>query len=290
MNPKTRKRLIIAAVVMVVLVFLVIQSCTIRTPEIHGVVLDAETNEPVAEAWIKASISTKSLTIQGDVGGVISLAPPHLRTAEDGTFVIPARKFSKTPFPLSFGTTVGDMSVSARTLDKSGRMRSDKAIGFWNRKMDVTINLEDEGKLFREEYPNVTRERLEELREGSEFAGLQGLYRYCRSGRAGIEVAIEKSKGCDDWELDFTIAKHERYLGRFNKIIEERGYSTVLDQLSRLYEQKGNYEKAINPLRKRIELMEKKGLLEHTVWQRRKADIEKKIGELQTMQTEREDK
>lgn len=253
---KTGRYLIIAAVVLVVLVLLVIQSCTIRTPEIHGVVLDAETKQPVAEAWIRASIGTKSLTIQGDVGGVISLAPPHLRTGEDGTFVIPSRKIRKTPFPLAFGTEVSDLSVSARTLDKSGSKRSDKPIGSWNRKMDVTIYLEDREAFERKTYTtDMTEERWKEEFERSEFASLQGLYRYCQFGRAGIESNLGKPEGCDDWELDFAIKKHERFLERYPLTKEIRSHrSIILEQLGHLYKKKQDYKKAIEYLEKAKEI------------------------------------
>lgn len=68
---------------------------------------------------------------------------------------------------------------------------------------------------------------------------------------------------------------------KYERVVEERGYSTALDQLAYLYEKKGDYRKAIETLRKSIKLMETKGLLRFEVWQRNRKEIERKINELQ---------
>ncbi|NIT03403.1 hypothetical protein GTO10_00450, partial [Candidatus Saccharibacteria bacterium] len=197
------------------------------------------------------------------------------------------RKIRKTPFPLAFGTEVGDLSVSARTLDKSGSTRLAKPIGSWNRKMDVTIYMEDREAFERKTYTtDMTEERWKEEFERSEFASLQGLYRYCQSGRAGIETNLEKPEGCDDWELDFAIKRHEMYLKKYKNDIEKEVNTVIFDHLANLYKRKGDIKKAINTLQESIKVIEKSGLLKHKVWQRNKAEIEEKIAELQTGRTE----
>jgi hypothetical protein len=209
--------------------------CDLKTPEIRGVVLDAETKKPVEGAWVRATLQIKTKTIQGNVQSVLRVEPPHTRSDKKGTFVIPAKEIKTPSFPMGLGTDVESFTINASTLD-------DKSDGFY---------LKDfEGKNKIEAKLNVKpwKEGIENEREY--FSYIQSLYKYCFSGRFGVEVpAIEG--GCDNWELNFVIAKHERYLERFSIKDETRSHnSIILEELGLLHEKKGNYEKAIENLKK----------------------------------------
>jgi len=241
--------------------------CNIKTPEIHGVVLDKETNQPVEGAWVRVTLDTRSKTIQGDVSNYLSVDSPHTRTDRNGSFLIPSRRFRKPYPPVAFGTEAVNFGIGAATVDDRGgriNLKGEKLEEFLRKKkVDLTI------------YSGPV-----ERTEAEYFSHLQSLYSYCLTGRSSVEVPSVEG-GCDEWELSYAIAKHERYLERFWKLLEERGYSTALDQLSYLYQKRGDFEKAIKTLTKSIALMEKKGLLKFDVWQKNKKEIEWKIDELQ---------
>jgi len=236
--------------------------CSIKTPEIRGVVLDEETKQPVEEAWITATLGIKTKTLGGEVHKYLSVEVPHTRTDKSGRFSIPSRRFKKPSFPVGFGTDIETFGVGVGTVnDRGGSIDLMKDIG--RRKVEVTIYI-----------------KPEERTESEYFAHLQALYNYCLTGRFVVEVPPVEG-GCDEWELNYAITKHERYLERFKKVVEERGYSTALDQLAYLYEKKDDYGRAIETFRKSITIMEMKGLLKFEVWQRNKKEIEWKISELQ---------
>jgi tetratricopeptide (TPR) repeat protein len=73
-------------------------------------------------------------------------------------------------------------------------------------------------------------------------------------GRFGVEgPAVEG--GCDEWELDFAIAKHERYLEKHLGAEQTRSHnSIILEQVGHLYEKQGEFEKAIEYLKKAKEI------------------------------------
>lgn len=242
--------------------------CSIRTPEIQGLVLDEETKQPVEGAWVRATLDVKSKTIQGDVTSYLSVDSPHTRTDKDGKFLIPSRAFKKPPFPVGFGTEAINFGIGAATVDDRGgriNLKGEKLEEFLGKKkVELTI------------YSGPV-----ERTEAEYFSHLQSLYKYCLRGRSSVEVPVVEG-GCDEWELKYAIAKHERYLERFWEILEDRGYTTALDQLSYLYEKSGDFEKAIITLRKSITLMQRKGLLKFETWQRNKKEIERQINELQT--------
>jgi len=211
--------------------------CTIRTPEIHGIVLDEQTKQPVEGAWISSTIGIKTKTVAGDVGQVISLDPPHTRTNKEGRFVIPRKKLKKPPFPLGFGTEVDDIGIGARTVDDKGggiEYKGEKLKDFLKKAAsELTIFI-----------------KPIERSETEYFSHLQSLYTYCLTGRFGIEVPPVEG-GCDEWELDYAIAKHERYLKNHAVTHEIRShFSIVLEQLGYLYQRRGDYEKAIENLKK----------------------------------------
>ncbi len=274
--------------VIVVVVFLLsLVGCSIRTPEIRGVVLDEETRRPVEGAWVHATLELKTKTIQGNVYNVLSVDRPHTRTGSDGRFMIPSRKFKKPLPPVGFGTEVMNFDINAKTFDRIGGIQFDLN-DLKKKGMVVTIYIRSIEKIYNEQYQKylkegIKEERALELIERDQFSSLQSLYRYCHSGRFSVEVPPVEG-GCDDWELDYAIAKHEKYLKKYRIIAEEgkaRGYFAALDQLSELYEKKGDFKKAIEPLKEKIFIMERRGLLMFQEWRRDKIVIEKRISELQ---------
>ena len=74
---------------LIVGVLAVLFGCQLTTPEIRGVVVDAETGKPIQNAWIRAFLEVKTLTGGGDVYTTLSVASPHTRTDKEGKFVIP---------------------------------------------------------------------------------------------------------------------------------------------------------------------------------------------------------
>lgn len=92
------KVIVIVAVGIVVLLFLA--STTFKTPEIKGVVLDAETGQPIADARIYAKWEREMRGFGGESSGGIE-KERHLKTKGDGSFLIPARTmFNFIPSPI----------------------------------------------------------------------------------------------------------------------------------------------------------------------------------------------
>jgi hypothetical protein len=243
---------------------LALLGCDIRTPEIRGVVLDEETKQPIENAWVHSSIETISKTIQGPVETVWRVEPPHTRTNKKGEFVIPSMKLKASSYPFGLGLEVGNFSVSATTID-------DRSGGFyikdfkWKSLIEVTLLVKTwEGTKNEQDY----------------FSYIQSIFSYCFSGRIGIEVPPVDG-GCDDWELNLAIAKHEHYLKKFMPEIERKGYSNAFGQLAELYEQRKDIAKSVETLKMSIEVMEKRGLLKFKDWQDNKKGIEGKISRLE---------
>ena len=112
----------------------VLSGCSIKTPEIHGTVLDEATGEPVEGAWVNSSVEVKSKTGSTSVW---SVAPPHLRTGKDGRFVIPAVSFGNgARFEvISFG-------VKATTADwRGGGLELKDRLG--ESEIEVTVLVRD---------------------------------------------------------------------------------------------------------------------------------------------------
>ena len=231
---------------LIVGVLAVLSGCQLTTPEIRGVVLDAETKQPVEGAWMSSTLEVKMKTLQGDVYSYLSVDPPHTRTDKYGRFVIPPRHFAKSPFV--FGTEVESWSINASTIDdKGGGFYIDKK-KWGKRSIELTVLVKPwtEGLANEREY----------------FSYLQSLYDYCLLGRFGVEVPAVKG-GCDDWELDFAIKKHEFYLEKYKnpQLIKNPPYGTskwdkiihfsgIQCQLAYLYKQKKDYEKALETFEK----------------------------------------
>ena len=217
------------------LLFLV-TGCNIKTPEIRGLVLDAETKQPVEGAWVTATLGIKTKTVAGDTHSYLSVDPPHTRTDKNGKFVIPSRKFDKPSFPVGLGTTVESFGVGANTVDD--RSASVSLIQFLGEgKANITIYL-----------------KPEERTESEYYSHLQALYNYCLTGRFFAEVPAVEG-GCDARELDYSIKKHEKYIGKFSETEKYRSHiSIIFEQLGLLYEKKGEYKNAIINLKKSREI------------------------------------
>jgi len=244
--------------------------CNIRTPEIRGLVLDEETKQPIEGAWVHATIGVKTKTVGGDVGRIISLDSPHTRTGKEGRFAIPKRKLKKPSFPAGFGTLVEDVIIVASTADEKN--------GF------VKLEGEELKKFLGKEAVDLAV-YVAPLRRTEEeyFSHLQSLYSYCLTGRFGFEVPPVEG-GCDEWELNYAITKHERYLERYKISAEQgkiKGYFAAIEQLSELLERKGDYKKAIEVLKLKVYLMEKRGLLKFEEWVVDKKNLEMEIRRLQ---------
>src|SRR4030066_498514 len=128
-----------------------LMGCEIKTPEIRGVVLDAETKQPVEGAWVTATLGIKTKTVGGDTHSYLSIDPPHTRTDKNGKFVIPSRKFDKPSFPVGFGTTIETFGVGANTVDdRSASVSLQQFLG--EGKANVTIYLKPEERTESEYY------------------------------------------------------------------------------------------------------------------------------------------
>jgi hypothetical protein len=203
-----------------------IASCSIKTPEIKGIVLDEKTKEPVKEAWIACSVHVESSTLGGPTYNGYNVAPPHLRTDENGRFLIPAKGFGSLQ---GFLTKVEAFGANANTMD--GRGGGIDLIKYLkSKKTQITIYIKR----------NVEK-------EGDTFSYLQALSKYCETGRFSIEVP-DKGVTCDKWELDYAIARHELFLREHPdpKTIDGNTWHTgALKQLAYLHQQRGNYRQAL---------------------------------------------
>ena len=242
----------------VALLFLV-TGCNIKTPEIRGVVLDAETKQPVEGAWVTATLGIKTKTVAGDTHSYLSIDPPHTRTDKNGKFVISSKKFNKPSFPVGFGTTIETFGVGANTVDdRSGSVSLIQFLG--KAQADVTIYV-----------------RPEVRTENEYFSYLQALYNYCLTGRFFVEVPAVEG-GCDTWELDYVIEKHERFLTRLKEpktIDQETYYAGTLKRLAYLYKREGEYKKSLGTFEKLRSFELRRGV---DLWSK---EIESQIAEIE---------
>jgi len=204
--------------------------CKIQTPEIRGVVIDAETNQPVPEAWIFATLVVETQTVQGGVTTYIALEEPHTRSNEKGEFIIPAREIKIRFSPYESAARVKELSAGAETIDdRFGRFPLREYEG--RERLDIILKI-----------------RPVERKEDDYYHHIKNLYYDCLMGRRGITIPIRRD-GCDEWELNYAITKHERFLSRLeepNTIDRETYYAHTMRQLAFLYRKKGDYKKALD--------------------------------------------
>lgn len=234
--------------------------CDLKTPEIRGVVLDAETKQPV-EAWVHATIWVNIKTLAGSTGKVISLDQPHTRSDKSGKFSIPQKEIAKPPFPMGFGTKVDKFTIGAATIDKGVQIEMNVK-ELEKGKIEVTLYLEDLEKAWQKELKHIPPEKFYQEKEMREFSSLQSLYNYCFTGRFSVETPTADG-GCDDWELSYVITKHERFFEKLKEIKtieQETHYSGTLKRLAYLYKKKGDYKKALETFKKVKAYEEKRGV------------------------------
>jgi len=225
--------------------------CEIQTPEIHGVVLDAETKQPVEGAWVHFTIEVHTKTIAGGTTAYLRVEPPHTRTNERGEFIIPAKQFETPSFPHGFGTEVGRFGLIADTIDdRQGGIGVNMRDYFIKNQKDFGMGGSDLMNWWGKDKVKVTlwikpREALEDYEEYSAY--LQGLYRYCSEGRVFVERPPVQG-GCDEWERNYVITKNENFLSIFKEPKtknESYYYSIIMHRLGYLYKWKGDYQKAL---------------------------------------------
>src|SRR5690606_38772736 len=90
---------------------------TVLTPFIRGVVIDAETKEPVADAWVMVTASIGTRTVAGDVAGTFIISRPHLRTGKNGVFYVFPKLFPTIPTPFTFGNIKKRLEATVRVMD-----------------------------------------------------------------------------------------------------------------------------------------------------------------------------
>ena len=110
---KSVKYVIILAFIGVLAVGFYYLFCTVRTPEITGIVTDKETKTPIENAWIMATVETDTRTFGGDVSIHYLITRPHTRTDTEGRFTIPSHVYYSSPPPLGWGITMTRLKVDA---------------------------------------------------------------------------------------------------------------------------------------------------------------------------------
>lgn len=272
------RKVLTGVVLAVALAF--IAGCKIQTPEIRGVVLDAESNKPV-KAWVIITADISTRTVQGKVSNTLFVGKTW--TDDEGKFVIPSKSLKMPAFlpPLSFGSKFDELVIRAH--GSSGlqgeryfyRKGTRPSLSPAAKEFYAVADIKELQEILKREELKIYAERP----QGEYFGILQHLYIYCTTGRYGVAVMKEE---CD--MLDFLIEEHERYLERNKDEVEKDVNTVVFDQLAYLYEEKGDYERAIETLRRSVALIERRGMLKFEVWQRNKAGIEHNIKRLEQLQ------
>jgi len=235
----------------VALLFLV-TGCNIKTPEIKGVVLDAETKQPVEGAWVTATLDVYSKTVAGDVHQ--SLFVGKTWSEKNGKFSIPSKKFKKPSFPSSFGTKTESLNIAARAVTSKGYISEGIGLVEIGEKKQILIYLKPpkDAQYYR-------------------FA-ISGLYDYILGGRLGVSVpSVPEEERADVFDL--AIEAYERYLEKYGPT--DSYYNDALRELGYLYKKRGDYERALKIFTRVKEFDEKRGI---TLWLK---EYEAQINELQ---------
>lgn len=230
--------------------------CTVRTPAITGVVIDKETKKPVENAWIMAVIETTTRNFGGENSEYYVLNRPHTRTDKEGRFSVPSHRRYSAPPPLEWG-----MSKTRLRIDVYAPGGKRGAIDIPVRKRvgisvpqdeEATIgpgrSLSDKGFTVMIPVKHVPM-TIEEKKE--DLGWLRG--GCVRNGRFGFAWQIIPSDGCDAYELDYLIEAYERFADELKKNMNTDSDSHVLywssqKHLSSIYEDKGDYQRALELL------------------------------------------
>jgi hypothetical protein len=219
--------------------------CSVSTPEIRGLVLDADSKQPVAEAWINATLGLTIQTIGGRSDIVLRVDPSHARTDQNGKFTLPSKSFNVPPFPLAWDTEPYEFLLRADTIDDrtggltyvGGFLKKSAGKGDGDLKRFLRQDLA-EVTIFLKPIENFDEEYISSLQE---------LYHYCFWGRFLVEVPPVEG-GCDQWELNYAIAKDEGFLKRLGepKSGKQRNYyAATMKRLGYLLKKKGEYDRAL---------------------------------------------
>jgi tetratricopeptide (TPR) repeat protein len=220
----------------------------------------------VEDAWIFFTLEAHTKNIAGGGTTYLRVEPPHTRTDEKGRFLMPAQRFKKPLSLYEFGFKADRWGITANTIDdREGGygidLRNDFKKGlrnFGTKGFDLNDSL-----LKKKVEMTILIRPREDINDNEEyFAYLSGLYSYCFSGRSLLEVP-PVAGGCDDWEINYIIAKRERFLKRLvepRTIGNETYYALTLKGLGYLHERKKDYTKALNTFMKVKDFDEKRGV------------------------------
>jgi len=223
--------------------------CTVRTPEIDGVVIDKETKMPVQNAWIMAVVETDIRTFGGDVSIHRLITSPHTQTDGEGKFTIPSHFYYSAPPPLGWG-----MRKTRLRIDVFAPRAKRGAIDIYTYKQvgqpvpqdkEATVNPEPSLKK-RSLLVTIPVSYISmSLKDSQEELGW--LSKYCGDGRYRFAWPIMQG-GCSSLETDYLIDAYEAFLKAIGKPgdSQERKYyySYALGRLGGLYENRGDYSRA----------------------------------------------
>lgn len=241
MKKKLPYKTIVICSIIVIVYFAVY---TVLTPFIRGVVIDAETKKPVENAWVMATVDVDTRTIAGNVGSTYAISRRHLRTGKDGVFTISPKMYLSIPTPFTFGNTGRELNITIRVMGGK-RAEMDFTKSWWKIILFATTPV----KYMDRKDDDISFE-------------LRTLYDYCTTGTFFM-IYRSGSERCDNWELDYTIVEHERFikkLGQPKNVDQETYYSKATGCLSGLFKRKDNYEKALEYLKTSRDFDKKRGL------------------------------
>ena len=251
----TIKRIAIGLGVVLVLALLLLHWYTQKTPKIMGMVVDANTELPVEDARVSTRLDIQTSTRSGDSIVYVPLERTHIRTDEYGRFTIPSRKLKKLLPAGGSDSEAQWLRIDAETLDDRG--------GEVNYYINKLVNLTDKQrdgdlkKLFSKRLVSVVIYIEPMKRKIGDYSNyLHDMENVC------LGLLSPERGGCDDWELDYTIKKHESFLKKLGKpkTGEQVGwYSRGMGGLAALYKKKGDYKTALATHRKLKDYKKKRG-------------------------------
>lgn len=217
----------IKAIVILVLIGVVyVVTCTrLRTPEIKGVVLDAETGQPIADARIYAKWERR----MGGPGGQFSAGVDkrlRLKTKEDGTFLIRAHTlFNFIPSPIGQG---GDfVTVVYANGYKCSRF-------FFFKESDFE-------RTNRKEFEGVT-------------TGKKGFFKMSKikDPKAFVQNRRDVFSFADEWDKDYWRKEDQLFLERFGN--QKWNDENIQYELAETYYRMSDYKSALRKLDEILEM------------------------------------
>jgi hypothetical protein len=216
--------------------------CDLKTPEIRGVVLDAETKQPVEGAWVTATLDVYTKTVGGDVHQ--SLFVGKTWTDKEGKFVIPPKEFKMPSFPMSFGSKLESLNVTARAISTKGYMSEGIGIKGAQKVSEILLHLKPP--------KNVENYR----------SALGGLYDFILTGKIGDAFpSIAKTERQE--VVNIAIGAYRHYLEKMGEPKtkdQKSSYTAVMKDLGYLYSWKGDHENALYTFKKVMEFDRKRNM------------------------------